>query len=309
MKNYIYIILFAFSFFSCQNYSEFGIGVSQDTIDSVEVADSLLVIPSMKLSKDSVCVCFSFIDAKASRIESCLPVNLILSDGISSYMMNHPGRYDTTLPLMDMCLVVSSDTFFYSLAEYAGDTLKETITLDVFQVKGRIMEEDGTPLKQMPVHIHPKYKPKTYKIRKKNREIDNFDNDVLTYTDSLGYYKAYVPHDVFSLTLRSCGFLVGTISKLELIKYPTQNFLYMPVSIQNICGETVPDYVCSVTVKDMGITTSMSDWNDFFKHDDLLESVNDVILTAKYGKSTMSRRIKKRNAVFRGAAFTICKHY
>ena len=118
-----------------------------------------------------------------------------------------------------------------------------------------------------------------------------------------------MPHEVSSLTLRSCGFLIGTISKLELIKYPTQNFLYMPVAIQNICGETVPDYVCSVTVKDMGITTSMSDWDDFFKHDDLLESVDDVILTARYGKSVMSRKIRKRDAVFRNAAFSICKHY
>ncbi len=270
-------------------------------VDTVEVVDSLKNLP-VALSKDSVCLKFVFSDVKGVAIHPGYPITLCLGSDYCVIPTKEKGSIDTIVSICNLSLPVGVDTFYYSLSDYAGDTLYEEISLSVKEFKGRIMEEDGTPLKHMPVHVHSRYKKKSKKIK------EEYGDDMLVYTDSLGYYYGYTDPNIYELVLRTCGFLVGKISRYELMTYPTQNFLYKPFFINNLCGDTIPSFVYTVDIPDMDVSVSTDNWSNFFSYDEMLESSQSAKITATYRRARFTKKITKRDALFRNPSFTICVH-
>lgn len=294
-------------FVSCQTkVDENGVVDSNvESIDTIreEKQDSLCGSIVQSLSKDSVCFRLSFRDINGSSIPTQIPFGFCLDGGFESQQTDANGLFDTIVAIHDLIIATRNDSFYYSLDEYAGDTMNEGISLPVRVVRGRVMEEDGTPLRQMPIHVHSFFKTDKRKI-----VDDLFENDLLTYTDSMGYYCTYVPENVFKVSLRTCGFLLGNITRHELLNYPRQNFLYMPFSIRNICADDAPMFLFSVTDQDLDITISADNWDEFFKYDEVFENSQRVVLTAVYGRSRLSKKITKKNGLFRNPSFTICLH-
>lgn len=278
-------------------------GEKDSVPDSTIVLQDTMAVDSVApLSKDSVHIKFVFKDVNGRNISTSIPVQMCFNSVFETIYTNQNGCVDTIIDLSDVQIVIAPDTLYYPVSDYAGDILHESFVLPLRSVRGRIMEEDGTPLRFMPIHVHSKFKSKGKK------DIESFDDDFIVKTDSFGYYRTYVPEGVFRVTLRSCGFFVGAISRHELLSYPTQNFLFIPFEFRNLCGEITPAYTMSIRLNDIDLTISADVMSELFKYDDVLESASEVYFIAERGNSTLRKKSTKRNAVFRNTMFTVCVH-
>lgn len=299
-------VIVVFFLSSCQHIQENVQSVrDEDSVpDSsfVNAADSVISDSVAFLSKDSVRIKLHFKDFNGKNIHAPVPVQICFHSVFENKYTNDKGFIDTIIGLNDFQIVLSKDTFYYPVSDYAGDTLKEDFILPIRFMKGRIMENDGTPLSFMPLHIHSKFKEKGKK------DVESFDDDFIIQTDSFGYYRTYVPENVFRVSIRTCGFLVGFVSRHELLTYPTQNFLFVPYEFRNLCGERTPVYSVSITLPDLDISIPTDIMSEFFTYDDVLESAESVILVAERGNSTLRKKISKRSGIFRNTVFSICMH-
>lgn len=305
----LFFILHILLFSSCQHIQErlnTIVGEEKDSVldsTSTHVLQDTLTLDSVPpLSKDSVHLKFLFKDVNGRSVNTRIPVLMCFNSVFETIYTNNNGYIDTIVDLNDVQIVISPDTLYYPVSDYAGDILNESFVLPLRSVRGRIMEEDGTPLRFMPIHVHSKFKSKGKK------DIESFDDDFIVRTDSFGYYRTYVPENVFRVTLRSCGFFVGAITRHELLSYPTQNFLFIPFEFKNLCGEATPVYQMSILLKDIDLTISADVMSELFKYDDVLESTSEAYFIAERGNSTLRKKSTKRNAVFRSTMFTVCVH-
>lgn len=266
-----------------------------DTLESVPVQ-------ATRLSADSFCVVGQFLDDENRPMHR--PVVYQWGDDSLPAMTDEKGELMRVCKLGTYLLIVNRSDTFMVTPSMGGDTLSITWNLPLKELKGRVMETDGTPLRDMPLHIHYKTLGK-----KKRGWKDSFVNDELIHTDSMGYYLTYVPANSATVSLRTCGFLVGTVSRYELIHYPMQNFLYEPFNIENAWGDYVPPYQHRLVVVATKDTIPMDDWAVFFSYDSLLESVPSIrwIATSEHG--TTRKNIRKQNAVFRNASFKVFVRY
>lgn len=304
--NFIFFILL---FSSCQHIQErinTIVGEEKDTVldstNTTVLQDTLMPDSVAPLSKDSVHLKFLFKDANGRNINTRIPVLMCFNSVFETVYTNNSGYIDTIVDLNDVQIVIAPDTLYYPISDYAGEVLLEDFMLPLRSVRGRIMEEDGTPLRFMPIHVHSKFKSKGKK------DIESFDDDFVVTTDSFGYYRTYVPENVFRVTLRSCGFFVGAITRYELLNYPTQNFLFIPFEFKNLCGDITPAYQMSIVLKDIDLTIPADVMSELFKYDDVLESSSEAYFIAERGSSTLRKKSTKRNAVFRSTMFTVCVH-
>ena len=301
MKKYVNLSIIFSLLFSLSSSCE---RTEQKVVEEPQVDSTTLVLDTLpKLSNDSFFLEGRFYDLKNHAVLASVAYRWI-QDTSTIYKSDESGIIERVLKLDDYYFMVADETFNITEAR-GGDTLKLSWQLPVYEVKGRIMEVDGTPLKCMPLHVHCQEKRKLRIWRRK----ETYDRDELIYTDSLGYYRTYVPQNTESVTLRSCGFLVGKISRKEMMNYPTQNFLFEPFSIVNVWGDYVPPYTHQLMIPSTNDTINMEDRTAFFACDSLLESLPSVnwIASSRYGKTR--KNIKKRNAVFQRTAFKITVKY
>ena len=240
-----------------------------------------------------------FTDQKGRLFVPSLKITCQSDDGLLSERTVLDGILDTLVDGRELEFFHDGNYFHFELDDKAGAVVEEEVRLPYFIIKGRIMESDGTPLVKMPVRLHQKFK-------RKRGEKEDFENDVLLYTDGRGYYESYVSAEAVGASLRSCGFLVGNCSRSELVNYPTQNFLFEPFSIRNICGEDIPDFRFTMKIEDSAF--DFQDKKRLFEYDGLFEKADAVRITAKSDRTVQTKKITKRNGVFRNPSFTICHH-
>lgn len=283
------------SFLSCQHHENTGAGEelnaiitqSEDSIANAQRKDSCTLLIQLKGVDDRI-------------IEKVMPISLNSNTDTIKLRTDRKGRSEISVPLNLFSMVVDNDTFLIETTNCGGSELKEQITLPYRTIRGRIMDKEGTPLTQMPIHARIAHREK---INKRKFKIVNYENDLTFHTDSLGYYTFVVPSDAFLISLRSCGFLIGKISHEEMQKYPTQNFLFIPFKVKNICGYDIPQYHFYLNRE---VNVDMENHQDLFSMDDRLDTIKSIIVVGIGSQNKIVKRVVKRDAVFNVGEFRVC---
>lgn len=298
--------------FSCSNGGDDSAGsnepveecMSQDLLlsDSL-VADSIIKDTTNIIAADSFRFVIEFFDATGVAMSH--PVEIQIEDNFfpDSRMTDAHGKL-TYIAHKDhlIYVVYSNDTLVTYMNERGGEERTEHIQLNVRPMYGRIMDNDGTPLVGMPVHMH-------FRGNKKDR-ASSCGSDAFFRTDSAGYYHTYVPTNFHSIVLRSCGFVFGVIPRREFESYPKQNFLFTPFEVENRCAYNVPSHEFFIDVPvDDGFdkrTVSATDWPALFALDPMLEAAESVTVRTVFPQRAYTYRIKKRNGAFSVPRMRVC---
>lgn len=296
MKKYSLIsLLFLLSLFSCQQNAENTPNVQADSI-AVEQIDST----EGKIAKDSCAVRIELYGMDGERFKFSKSISL----DSQMIMTDSDGVLDLVLPLGIFRLAVDGDSLDLSTKSYGGTEIKEKIFTRYRTVRGRIMEKDGTPLRYLPVHLQTVVRTKP--VGRKRWKTAVSLEEVSFKTDSLGYYRTYVPETIHQATLHSGGLLIGTFSREEALRYPTQNFLFTPFNVRNICGYHIPEYHFYIQNKETGLSVDMSDYQAFCEYESTLDSLQKVTLVGVGKSGKFARTLRKRNGVFGVGEIRVC---
>lgn len=281
-----------------------------DSVSSVStISDSLQ--PSKKnllVGEDSILLSLSFHDSKHSIIKPAEPFALLI--GEEEFIEFYPVYADSLkfpCPInKEINLLAGSDTFVIKLPKNGGVEVKKTFLLnDWLALRGRIMDVDGAPHQAMPIKLHTQYK-------KRERNPD-YSHDISFITDSLGYYTVTIPSIARKVVLRSCGFLVGEITKFEWENYPTHNFLFNPFEVENLCGDSIPEGEFSIIVPTESgwenpelVYTYNQDWKEFFTTCERLEQEDLIAIQFDMSFNVQTKKLRKRNAYFRDPIVRVC---
>ena len=284
------------SFVSCQNGAEEKQKEETTLVKSEEKEEQ-------GLSKDSCHLFLEFKGVDGQIVEEELDV--YMGEDLSSLkLMSSPvmRRMDTIVRVGDYMVVVEEDTFHFPMNDYGGEVIHEDVILPYRTLKGRIMEVDGTPIAQMPLHLRISVREKGKGRKWKKRLLPE---EPLVYTDSLGFYRTVVPEEVAEVSLRTSGFLVGKFVRKELLEFGAQNFLFEPFRVRNLCGNNLPQYDFYLENQD-GLSIDVQDRKKLIASDSLLEDMESITMVATSDQGTLERTLKKRNKVFRGVDIRIC---
>lgn len=264
-----------------------------DTIPS----DSIQVIPS-----DSVRVVIEFFDAMGATLN--IPTKFtVWDDFLPVEVMSDANGTISFMAKNDHAVFVSygNDTLATYFDMSGGEVLNDHIQINVLPMYGRIMDNDGTPHQNMPVHVH-------YRLSKKDKSMA-CESDLVFRTDSKGYYRTYVSTSFHTIVLRSCGFAFGFIPKKEFSQYPKQNFLFNPYEVENRCSYYVPEhelFLCA-TLEDGTSKTIMAEkWDNLFSEDAMLDNLEEISLLARFETKSYTYKLKKRNGAFRLPKLSVC---
>lgn len=264
-----------------------------DTIPS----DSIQVIPS-----DSVRVVIEFFDAMGATLN--IPTKFtVWDDFLPVEVMSDANGTISFMAKNDHAVFVSygNDTLATYFDMSGGEVLNDHIQINVLPMYGRIMDNDGTPHQNMPVHVH-------YRLSKKDKSMA-CESDLVFRTDSKGYYRTYVSTSFHTIVLRSCGFAFGFIPKKEFSQYPKQNFLFNPYEVENRCSYYVPEhelFLCA-TLEDGTSKTIMAEkWDNLFSEDAMLDNLDEISLLARFETKSYTYKLKKRNGAFRLPKLSVC---
>ncbi len=296
MKRYCIILAtFLLSLLSCQQHAENRQETQSDSI-LVESVDST----RRKIAKDSCVVRIELYGTDGERFR--FPKTITLDTQMAKTDSN--GVLNIVLPLGKFRLSVDGDSVDLSTREYGGAEITEKVFTSYRTVKGRIMEKDGTPLRYLPVHLQTVERKKTVGRKKWKTSISL--EEVSFKTDSLGYYKTFVPETIHQATLRSGGLLVGTFTREEVFHYPTQNFLFAPFNVRNICGYSIPEYHFYLENKEMGFSVDMNDFKSFCHQEEALETMQKVTLVGVGKSGKIVKTLRKRNCCFNVGEIRVC---
>lgn len=271
--------------------------ISDSLVTDTLPQDTLHVIPS-----DSVRIVIEFFDAMGATLtiptkftvwDDYLPVE-VMSDanGSISFMTKDDHAVFVTY---------ANDTLTTYFDMSGGEVLNDHIQINVRPMYGRIMDNDGTPHQNMPVHVH-------YRLSKKDKSMAS-ESDLVFHTDSKGYYRTYVSTSFHSIVLRSCGFAFGFISKKEFSQYPKQNFLFNPYEVENRCSYYVPEhelFLCATLDDGTSKTIKADKWDNLFAEDGMLDNLEEVSLLARFETKSYTYKLKKRNGAFRLPKISVC---
>lgn len=264
-----------------------------DTIPS----DSIQAIPS-----DSVRVVIEFFDAMGATLN--IPTKFtVWDDFLPVEVMSDANGTISFMAKNDHAVFVSygNDTLATYFDMSGGEVLNDHIQINVLPMYGRIMDNDGTPHQNMPVHVH-------YRLSKKDKSMA-CESDLVFRTDSKGYYRTYVSTSFHTIVLRSCGFAFGFIPKKEFSQYPKQNFLFNPYEVENRCSYYVPEhelFLCA-TLEDGTSKTIMAEkWDNLFSEDAMLDNLEEISLLARFETKSYTYKLKKRNGAFRLPKLSVC---
>lgn len=278
--------------------------VSQNLLlsDSL-VTDSVLTGEATAVAPDSFRVMIEFFDAFGESMRH--PIEIQLEDNFfpdvrmtdARGMLTYTAHKDHTV-----YVVYANDTLITYENMKGGEEFNDHLQLNVRPMYGRIMDNDGTPHVNMPVHMH-------FRSGKKDR-TSSCGSDMFFQTDSAGYYHTYVPTSFHSIVLRSCGFVFGVIPRREFESYPKQNFLFNPFEVENRCAYNVPphDFTIDIPVDDGfdKMTVNATDWPALFALDQTLEAEESVVVRVAFPQRTYSYRVKKRNGAFYVPKMQVC---
>lgn len=293
-------------FFSCSSGSLED--VSQSSADSDYLLSDSLVTDSIPVDtihpipNDSVRVMIEFFDAFGSVLSSPIEVTVI-DDYLPSVLLTDNKGVVSFMAKSDHVIqvVYSEDTLVSYFDMKGGEEMNDHIQLNVLPMYGRIMDNDGTPHQNMPVHVH-------YRMSKKDKTMA-CESDLVFRTDSFGYYRTYVSTSFHSIVLRSCGFAFGFIPKKEFGQYPKQNFLFNPYEVENRCAYCVPDheFFLKLQMEDGSLRTIPAEnWKNLFAADDLLENMNEVSLQVSFAVKSYTYKLKKKNGAFKLPKMVVC---
>lgn len=271
--------------------------ISDSLVADTLPKDTLHVIPS-----DSVRIVVEFFDAMGATLtiptnftvwDDYIPINLTSDEnGSISYMTKNDHMVFVTY---------ANDTLATYFNMNGGEMLNDHIQINVLPMYGRIMDNDGTPHQNMPVHVH-------YRLSKKDKSMA-CESDLVFHTDCKGYYRTYVSTSFHSIVLRSCGFAFGFIPKKEFSQYPKQNFLFNPYEVENRCSYYVPEhelFLCA-TLEDGTSKTIMAEkWENLFSEDAMLDNLEEISLLARFETKSYTYKLKKRNGAFRLPKLSVC---
>ncbi len=269
--------------------------------DSLETdtlpSDTLHVIPS-----DSVRIVIEFFDAMGATLN--IPTKFtVWDDFLPVEVMSDVNGTISFMAKDDHAVFVSygNDTLATYFDMSGGEVLNDHIQINVLPMYGRIMDNDGTPHQNMPVHVH-------YRLSKKDKSMA-CESDLVFRTDSKGYYRTYVSTSFHTIVLRSCGFAFGFIPKKEFLQYPKQNFLFNPYEVENRCSYYVPEhelFLCA-TLEDGTSKTIMAEkWDNLFSEDAMLDNLEEISLLARFETKSYTYKLKKRNGAFRLPKLSVC---
>ncbi len=296
MKKYCVILgTFLLLLFSCQQHTGNSQRTQSDSI-SVESVDSTM----KKVAKDSCVVRIELYGTDGERFKFQKSVSL--DSQIAK--TDSDGVLNVVLPLGTFRLMVDGDSLDLLTKEYGGAEITEKVFVSYRTVKGRIMEKDGTPLRYLPVHLQTVVRTKSVSRKKWKTAISL--EEVSFKTDSLGYYKTFVPETIHQATLRSGGLLVGTFTREEVMRYPTQNFLFVPFNVRNICGYSIPEYRFCLENREMGFSVDMGDFNSFCQQEEALETMQKVTLVGVGKSGRLVKTLRKRNGCFNVGEIRVC---
>ncbi len=286
--------------FACQRGAEQPAASGQDSVAVAESVDSV----DASVPKGS---CRMVLVCRGVDGEPCvnLPLVLISENGVeSNALTDGKGRFESFVGLGDFRVVVKTDTLDISTKAFSGTELVECVSVPCRTIRGRIMEKDGTPLQNMPLHIRTWEKDPT-KGRRAKQTLS--PEEPFLKTDSLGYYKCALPENVSEIQIRSCGFQLGRIPRKEFLQYPVQNFLFIPFTVRNICSEFAPSYQFFIVTKE-GVRVDMQNRTELFAADSMLDSLPRASLVAVDGDENVVRKMSKRNGVFNLSVLSVCRN-
>lgn len=267
------------------------------------VADSLAVDSAHAIPADSVRIVIEFFDAFGEPMNH--PVEIEVEDNFfpDTRMTDCHGTL-TYMTHKDhvVYVVYSNDTLITYESMKGGEELNDHLQLNVRPMYGRIMDNNGTPHVNMPVHMH-------FRSGKKDR-TSACGSDVFFTTDSSGYYHTYVPTYFHSIVLRTCGFVFGVIPRAEFESYPKQNFLFDPFEVENRCAYGLPhhDFFIEIPVSEGfdNMSVEAKNWPALFALDQTLEMEESVRLKVVFPHRTSTYKLKKRNGAFYVPKLQVC---
>ncbi len=296
MKKYCIILsIILLFFFSCQQHTENSRNFQYDSIP-VESVDST----KRKMAKDSCVVKIELYGTDGERFRFSKTITL----DTQIAKTDSDGVLNIVLPLGKFRLMVDDDSLDLSTRECGGLEITEKVFTSYRTVRGRIMEKDGTPLRYLPVHLQTMVRTKTVGRKKWKTSVSL--EEVSFKTDSLGYYKTYVPETIHQATMRSGGLYVGTFTREEVLRYPTQNFLFVPFNVRNICGYSIPEYHFYLENSEMGFSVDMHDFNSFCHQEEALESMQKITLVGVGKSGKIVKTLRKRNGCFNVGEIRVC---
>lgn len=309
MRRFLFFLLaFIPFFFSCSETNnnggteEFENCRPQSMILSDSLVKDTLSSQAMAISPDSVRLVVELFDAKGAPLKTPIPVTWE-EDSYSETLMSDGNGMITRMVKRDhyVSLMYGEEPIMSYFDMKGGEVVNDHIQLNILPMKGRIMDNSGVPHQKMPIHIH-------YRFNRKDRSLA-CEKDQTFYTDSLGYYRTYVAAEFHSISLHTCGFPLGVISKKEFVEYPKQNFLFEPFEVENRCAYNVPrhDFFLEVPLSD-GSTheVRMRDWSKFFSLDETLENDETVKLKVIFDRRSYTYKLKKKNGLFRIPIIRVC---
>ncbi len=267
------------------------------------VADSIAVDSAHAIHADSVRIVIEFFDAFGEPMNH--PVEIQLEDNFfpDTRMTDHHGTL-TYMTHKDhvVYVVYSNDTLITYENMKGGEELTDHLQLNVRPMFGRIMDNNGTPHVNMPVHMH-------FRSGRKDR-TSACGSDVLFTTDSSGYYHTYVPTYFHSIVLRTCGFVFGVIPRAEFESYPKQNFLFDPFEVENRCAYGLPhhEFFLEIPVSEGydKMSVEAKNWPALFALDQTLEMSESVVVKIVFPHRTSTYKLKKRNGAFYVPKMQVC---
>lgn len=267
------------------------------------VADSLAVDSAHAIPADSVRIVIEFFDAFGEPMNH--PVEIQVEDNFfpDTRMTDRHGTL-TYMTHKDhvVYVVYSNDTLVTYESMKGGEELNDHLQLNVRPMYGRIMDNNGTPHVNMPVHMH-------FRSGRKDR-TSACGSDVLFTTDSSGYYHTYVPTYFHSIVLRTCGFVFGVIPRAEFESYPKQNFLFDPFEVENRCAYGLPhhEFFLEIPVSEGydRMSVEAKNWPALFALDETLEMEESVIVKIVFPHRTSTYKLKKRNGAFYVPKMQVC---
>lgn len=267
------------------------------------VADSIAVDSAHAIHADSVRIVIEFFDAFGEPMNH--PVEIQLEDNFfpDTRMTDRHGTL-TYMTHKDhvVYVVYSNDTLITYENMKGGEELTDHLQLNVRPMYGRIMDNNGTPHVNMPVHMH-------FRSGWKDR-TSACGSDVLFTTDSSGYYHTYVPTYFHSIVLRTCGFVFGVIPRAEFESYPKQNFLFDPFEVENRCAYGLPhhEFFLEIPVSEGydKMSVEAKNWPALFALDQTLEMEESAVVKIVFPHRTSAYKLKKRNGAFYVPKMQVC---
>lgn len=296
--------------YSCEKVKEWVPVWKESKEDSsahtVMLSDSLVADSLSKraaaIASDSVRLVVEFSDASGKPLSKAIPITFI--DDAQSVVLTtdetgtiqHMVKSDHVVTLM-----YGEDEVMNYFDMKGGEELNDHIRLNILPMRGRIMDNNGVPHQKMPLHIH-------YRYNKKDRSL-GCANDLVVYTDTLGYYKTYVTTDFHSMVLRSCGFVFGVVPKREFTEFPVQNFLFDPFDVENRCAYNVPrhEYIVQIPFSEgYSEDVPLHDWSRLFAMDEALEASETIKVKLSFPTKSYTYKLKKKGGAFREQVFRVC---